>query len=118
MVPPTETMVRRPQQLLALERANAIRRARSDLKRRIRAGQLSATEVILECPAEASRWPVAELLGSQRNWGTAKTLKFLSRNGISEVKRVGELTERQRRLLAEELRRCAQADSKLFRPDG
>ncbi len=113
-----KTMVRRPQQLLALERANAIRRARSELKRRIGAGELSATEIILDCPVEASRWPLAQLLASQRNWGSAKSREFLYRNGISEVKRVGDLTDRQRRLLAEELRRYAQAECEVFRRDG
>jgi len=101
----------------ALERAKEIRRARSELKRLIRAGRLSAIEVILDCPAEACRWPVAELLASQRNWGDARSRKFLSRNGISEAKGVGELTERQRRLLAEELRRSVETESELFRPD-
>ena len=115
MVLPTDTMVRRPQQLLALEHANAIRRARSELRRRIAAGELSATEVILNCPVEASRWPVAELLASQCNWGSAKSRKFLARHGISEAKPVGQLTERQRRLLAEQLRRCDDVESGSFR---
>jgi hypothetical protein len=118
VVPPTETMVRRPQQLLALERANAIRRARAELKRRISDGQLSAAELILNSPVEASSWPVADVLASQQNWGSAKSQKFLSRHGISELKRVGELTERQRRLLAGELRRLDRAESELFRTEG
>ena len=60
---------------------------------------------------------MAELLASQRNWGGARSRKFLSRNGISEAKRVGELTERQRRLLADQLRRSDDAESGAFRPD-
>jgi hypothetical protein len=98
-------MVRRQQPLLALERANAVKRARAELKRRIGAGQLSAAEVILGCPFEASTWPVVELLASQRKWGIAKSRELLSRHGISEVKPIGDLTERQRRLLAEDLNR-------------
>ena len=100
--------VRRPQQLLALEEANAVRRGRSELKRRIGAGQLSVTDVILNCPLEARKWPVAELLASQRNWGSAKSRSFLSRTGISEAKPVGDSTARQRSLVVEELQRCAQ----------
>jgi hypothetical protein len=99
------------QRLLALERANEIRRARSQLKRRIGTGQLSAAEVILDCPVEASRWPVAELLASQEHWGNATARKFLARNQISELKPIGELTQRQRDLLAAQLERCAQAKS-------
>jgi hypothetical protein len=101
---PTATIAPLPDRLLALEHANEIRRARAQLKRRIGAGQLSAAAVILDPPVEAGRWPVAELLASQRHWGGAKCSKFLAHNRISEVKPVGELTERQRRLLAAQLK--------------
>jgi len=100
---PTARIVPRPDRLLALDGANEIRRARAQLKRRIRAGHVSAADVILDCPVEARRWPVAQLLASQRHWGGAKCSKFLAHNRISEVKPVGELTERQRRLLAAQL---------------
>jgi hypothetical protein len=100
----TVTIVAVPDRLLALERANEIRRARAQLKRRIGAGQVSVAEVILDPPVEAGRWPVAELLASQRHWGAVKCRRFLALNRISEVKPVGELTERQRRLLAAQLR--------------
>jgi hypothetical protein len=99
----TATIVAVPDRLVALERANEIRCARAQLKRRIGAGQLSVAEVILDPPAEAGRWPVAELLASQRHWGGVKCSRFLAHNRISEVKPVGELTERQRRLLAAQL---------------
>ena len=66
----------------------------------LRKAQLSAAEVLLDCPVDASSWPVAELLASRQHWGSAKCSKFLTRNRISEVKPIGELTERQRRLLA------------------
>ncbi len=101
---PTATIAPLPNRLLALERANEIRRARAQLKRRIGDGQLSAAEVILDCPVEAGRWPVAGLLASQRHWGGAKCSKFLAHNRISEVKPVGDLTQRQRRLLADQLK--------------
>ena len=51
--------------------------------------------------------PIGELLLSQRRWGSTRCRKFLVRNQISETKRVGTLTERQRRLLAQQL--CAAA---------
>lgn len=92
-----------PQRLRALEHANAIRLARAELKRRIAEGQVSAAEVILECPDAARRWTISELLLSQRRWGSTRCRKFLERNGVSEIKPIGALTERQRRLLAEEL---------------
>ena len=92
-----------PQRLRALEHANAIRLARAELKRRIAEGEVSAAEVILECPDAAIRWNVSELLLSQRRWGSTRCRKFLERHGVSEIKLIGSLTERQRRLLAEDL---------------
>jgi hypothetical protein len=109
-------MTERQQRLEALERANEIRHARAELKRRIQAGERSAADVILDCPPEASRWPVEELLASQRGWGKATARKFIARNGIREIKPVGELTERQRRLLATQLARCGRAWSELCTP--
>ena len=92
-----------PQRMRALEHANAVRLARADLKRRIALGEVSAAEVILECPEAVRRWTVSELLMSQRRWGNTRCRKFLERNGVSEIKPIGALTERQRKLLAEEL---------------
>lgn len=92
-----------PQRLRALEHANAIRLARAELKRRVAEGQVSAAEVILECPDAAERWTVAELLLAQRRWGSTRCRKFLDRNGVSEIKLIGALTPRQRRILAEQL---------------
>jgi hypothetical protein len=99
----TATITPEPQRLRALERANAVRLARAELKRRIADGDLSAAEVILTCPWEASSWSVGELLMSQRRWGRTRCRKFLAHNQISEMKPVRSLTERQRRLLAAQL---------------
>jgi hypothetical protein len=88
------------QRTQALERANHVRRARAALKRRIAGGQLAAAEVILICPAEAARMPIAELLGSQRGWGDVRCRALLNRVSLREDKPVGSLTERQRLSLA------------------
>jgi hypothetical protein len=100
MTEQTATRSPAPQRLLALERANEVRLARASLKRSIAVGDLSAAEVLLICPREASSWPIGELLISQRRWGTTRCRKFLSRNQIVETKPIGTLTERQRRILA------------------
>jgi len=92
-----------PQRLRALEQANAVRLARAELKRRIADGEVTAAEIILNCPDEALRWTVAELLVAQRRWGVTRCRKFLERNHISEIKPIGALTERQRRVLAVQL---------------
>lgn len=105
----TATMPPAPQRLRALERANQVRLARAELKRRIAGGDVSAAEVILACPQEVSSWPVHELLMSQRRWGSKRCRKFLERNDIGELKRVGALTERQKLLLAVQLGPCAES---------
>jgi hypothetical protein len=105
----TIAMTPGPQRLRALARANEVRLARAELKRRIALGEVSAAEVILACPQAASSWSVGELLMSQRRWGITRCRKFLARNQISEIKKVGALTERQRHLLATQLDSCESA---------
>lgn len=99
----TALTTRAPQRLQALERANEIRLARAELKRQIAYGAVSAAEVILQPPCEASSWAIGDLLLSQRRWGHTRCRKFLIRNQINETKPVGALTDRQRRLLADQL---------------
>jgi len=99
----TATVSPAPQRLRALERANAVRLARAELKRRIAEGDAAAADVILEPPAEALTWTIGELLMSQRRWGTTRCRKFLARYHLTETKMLGALTDRQRRLLADEL---------------
>ncbi len=102
----TATMTPAPQRLRALERANAVRLARAELKRRIAEGDTSAANVILEPPDEARSWEIGELLMSQHRWGTTRCRKFLACYHISETKTLGALTDRQRRVLAGELASC------------
>jgi hypothetical protein len=83
----------------ALARANQVRLARAALKRDISAGRRRITEVILDSPWEADSMSLSELLCSQRRWGRARSRKLLSSISLSEGKRVGTLTDRQRRLL-------------------
>jgi len=91
------------QHLRALERANRVRLARAALKRRVAGGLEEAAEVILHSPWEAESMAVAELLMSQRRWGSTRCRKFLSAMAISENKTIGSMTERQRRALAARL---------------
>ncbi|MCW3057910.1 MAG: hypothetical protein JWO21_1879 [Solirubrobacterales bacterium] len=89
-----------PQYMRALERANQVRLARAELKRRVAIGEVDVAEVILDCPWEAESMAVADLLMSQRRWGQTRCRKFLSQIPMSETKRIGSMTERQRRTLA------------------
>lgn len=88
------------QRMGALARANEIRLARAALKHRIARGEVTAAEVILECPDCASSWPIGDLLMSQWRWGATRMRKFLSRSHVLESKPAGSLTMRQRRMLA------------------
>lgn len=89
-----------PQHLRALERANRVRLARAELKRRVEAGDTKAADVILSCPWEAETMAVADLLMSQRRWGRTRCRRFLSQIPLSENKAIGTMTERQRTALA------------------
>ena len=83
----------------ALARANEVRLARAALKRDICAGRRAVTDVIIDSPWEADSMSLSELLCSQRRWGRARSRKLLSSAALSEGKKVGSLTERQRRIL-------------------
>lgn len=89
-----------PQHLRALERANRVRLARAELKRSVAAQQTSAAEVILSCPWHAESMSISELLMSQRRWGRTRCRRMLLALGVPENKRIGTLTDRQRRALA------------------
>jgi hypothetical protein len=89
-----------PQYMRALERANEVRLARAELKRRVAIGDTDVAEVIVDCPWEAESMAVADLLMSQRRWGQTRCRKFLSQIPMSEKKTIGSMTERQRLALA------------------
>jgi hypothetical protein len=87
----------------ALARANRVRLARAELKRSISRGDIEVSEVVRGCPWETESMTLAELLTSQRRWGRTRARKFLLALSLTENKRLGTLTPRQRGLLAESL---------------
>jgi hypothetical protein len=89
-----------PQHMQALQRANKVRLARAALKRKVAEGAIPVSDVILTCPWEAASMTIAELLGSQRRWGTTRCSKFLAEIGLPETKTIGSMTTRQRSVLA------------------
>jgi hypothetical protein len=91
------------QHMRALQIANRVRLARSDLKRRVASGELDPIEVITQCPWEAQTMEIGELLAAQRRWGAIRCRNFLNDIPLSEVKHIGTLTERQRKVLAARL---------------
>jgi hypothetical protein len=89
-----------PQHMRALQRANEVRLARADLKRRVTYGETTAAAVILNSPWEAESMAVAELLMSQRRWGHTRARRFLAGVPMTETKTIGSMTDRQRQNLA------------------
>jgi hypothetical protein len=89
-----------PQHMRALARANQVRLARAELKRKVAVQEIDAGDVILNCPWEAHSMAVADLLMSQRRWGQTRCRRFLAQIPMSEKKTVGSMTERQRQTLA------------------
>jgi hypothetical protein len=84
------------QHLRALEYANRVRLARARMKRQVAAGELSAAEVVLSCPWQASSMSISDLLMSQKRWGRTRCRRLLVSLGVPENKQLGTLTERQR----------------------
>lgn len=99
----TASAVQIPQHMQALARANRVRLARAELKRTIARGDVDVADVIRDCPWETESMTVAELLTSQRRWGRTRARKLLQTLGLSENKRLGTLTARQRALLSSAL---------------
>jgi hypothetical protein len=100
-----------PQHMQALERANAVRLARADLKRRVAEGELSAAEVVMEVPWESASMTISELLTSQRRWGHTRCRKFLQSIPMSEHKTIGSMTDRQRSAVARQLTAGSHSDA-------
>lgn len=91
------------QHMQALQLANRVRLARSALKRGVASGEVSVAEVVTTCPWEAQTMDVSELLCSQRRWGLKRCHRFLESLQISEAKKIGSMTRRQREHLARAL---------------
>jgi hypothetical protein len=92
-----------PQHLRALAQANRVRLARAELKRQVADGETSVAEIVRECPWEAERMAIADLLVSQHRWGRERCRRFLSAIKMSETKTIGSMTDRQRNELVAKL---------------
>ena len=99
-----------PQPIQALERANRVRIGIATLTREV--GQMPRQEGLtyvadlIENTTDdiALRARVEVLVGSPRRWGKMLTKRLLRRLHIDGTQRLGDLPDRQRRLLAQALR--------------
>ncbi|MCB0872410.1 MAG: hypothetical protein H6531_03980 [Actinobacteria bacterium] len=103
---PHKTPERSPdQRMAALKRANEIRSLRAQLKRDLKAGQVSIIEIISTPPWFVESAKTFDMLMAVPKYGKVKATRFLNHCRISQGKTIGGLTERQRSELIEMLAR-------------
>jgi hypothetical protein len=90
-----------PQHMVALAEANRIRLARGGIKHQIAHGERTAASVILEPPPETLTMTVYDLLCAQHRGGRERARRLLITAGVREGKLLGDLTNRQRRILTD-----------------
>lgn len=100
----TETI---PQHMRAIQRANGVRMDRAGLKRRIKAREVKAADVLRDPPAYVGNMPVSELLMAVPRVKDSRARKILGAAEyldppvyIGELRAIGSLTERERTALA------------------
>jgi hypothetical protein len=91
------------QPLEALALANATRTARAAVKRDVRAGVADVAEILADPPACTLSMPLHELLICQYRWGNGRVMRVLRECGLSDSKRIGQATARQRQLVIDRL---------------
>jgi hypothetical protein len=89
----------------ALQRANAIRTRRAQLKKDLKAGRVSIHALLREPPEYLETAKVFDMLLAVPKYGRVKANKVLQLCRISPSKTIGGLSERQRTELVSLLRR-------------
>ena len=91
------------QRMDALRRANDIRSERARLKERLRTGEMTITEVLVDPPSCVHTAKVLDLLLAVPKYGRVKANRLLERCRVSSSKTVNGLTPRQRKELIDML---------------
>ena len=87
-----------------LSRAQTVRLARYALRREIKAGDTTVAAVLREpIHPDIEGWAIFELIRSAPRFGRHRTVNLLWRHRIGELRKLGELTERQKLALADDL---------------
>ena len=84
------------QRLDALGRANEIRVRRAQLKRQLKAGEVTIDQVLLDPPSYVLTAKVHDMLLAVPRLGRVRAAKLLGQCRISQSKTIGGLSERQR----------------------
>ena len=93
------------QRMDALQRANAIRTRRAQLKKDLKGGRASIHGLLLNPPEYVETAKVFDMLLAVPKYGRVKANKVLQQCRISPSKTIGGLSERQRSELVSMLRR-------------
>jgi hypothetical protein len=96
----------REQRMNALQRANQIRFARAQFKRRVRSAEredaiAAVGDIVAEPPDWALAWRLREVLLAIPNLGTVKVGRFMLFAKISDRKTLGGLSDRQRHVVVQ-----------------
>ena len=106
----SQTPVRSPSQRMeALQKANAIRSQRAQLKKELKNGELEIVAVLQDPPEFLKTAKVMDLLLVVPKFGRVKAARVLTRCRISQAKTVGGLSDRQRAELCETLEKRSSA---------
>jgi hypothetical protein len=89
----------------ALQRANAIRSSRAQLKRDLKAGKVKIEKLLLDPPDYVQSAKAFDMILAVPKYGRVKANKILNVCRISPSKTIGGLSERQRAELVHMLRR-------------
>jgi hypothetical protein len=92
------------QTMKALALANEVRSWGSRYLREIRTGVRSANNLICDPPPYGDKLRLERALRAQPYWGRARTEHFCERLRINPLKRLGDLSERERADLDDALR--------------
>ena len=89
----------REQQMKALKQANIVRFAAADVKRELRDGRLLLGDALFDDRAQSV--VLRDLLMAQRFQGPLKVDRLLDTLNVNGYRRVSEITERQKWLVAD-----------------
>ena len=92
------------QRMDALDRANAVRTKRAQLKRDLKGGRITIRALLLDPPEYILTAKVIDMLIAVPKYGRVKVNKILTQCRISPSKTIGGLSERQRNELVKHLR--------------
>ena len=96
---------RSAQRLEALRKANEIRVGRAQLKKELATGVVRIDEILAQPPDCAKTERVSVLLLAVPKYGSVRVSRLLTKTRISDSKRLGGLSDRQRAELIAHFRR-------------